>query len=109
VDGLVARFDNDSQRSDVEMVVELVQDPSLGARSTPPVNLRLVTGSADESLYEFGHARRRAPRSTFGPPMVEDLPLGLHVARPATNLAYEWLARDLKAVGWLSDDVRYHD
>ena len=39
----------------------------------------------------------------------EIVPLDLHVARPATNLAYRWLARDLKAVGWLSDEVRYHD
>jgi len=109
VDGLVARFDGDTQRSQVEMVVELIQDPSLGARSIPPVNLQLVTGSADESLHEFRQARRRAARSTFGPRMVEDLPLDLHVARPATNLAYRWLASDLKAVGWLSDDVRYHD
>ena len=91
------------------MVVELIQDPSLGARSIPPVNLQLVTDRADESLYEFGQARRRTPRSTFGPRTVENLPLDLHVARPATNLAYRWLARDLKAVGWLSDDVRYHD
>ena len=109
VDGLVARFDGDTQRSQVEMVVELIQDPSLGARSIPPVNLQLVTDRADESLYEFGQARRRAPRSTFGPRTVENLPLDLHVTRPATNLAYRWLARDLKAVGWLSDDVRYHD
>lgn len=109
VDGLVARSDDDTQRSQVEMVVELVQDPSLGARSIPPVNLQLITDRADESLYEFGRARRRAPRSTFNPPTVENLPLDLHVARPATNLAYRWLARDLKAVGWLSDDVRYHD
>jgi hypothetical protein len=43
VDGLVARFDSDTQRSQVEMVVELVQDPSLGTRSIPPVNLQLVT------------------------------------------------------------------
>ena len=71
--------------------------------------LQLVTDRADESLYEFGQARRRAFRSTFGPRTVENLPLDLHVARPATNLAYRWLARDLKAVGWLSDDVRYHD
>ncbi len=109
VDGLAARFDGDTQRSQVEMVVEFVQDPSLGARSIPPVNLQLVTDRADESLYEFGQARRRTPRSTFGPRTVENLPLDLHVARPATNLAYRWLARDLKAVGWLSDDVRYHD
>jgi hypothetical protein len=110
VDGLVARFDDDPQISQVEMMVEFVQDPSLGAWSTPPVGLNLVTDRADESsLYEFGQARRRVPRSTFGPRTVEDLSLDLHVARPATNLAYGWLARDLKAVGWLSDDVRYHD
>jgi hypothetical protein len=109
VDGLVARFDGDTQRPQVEMVVELIQDPSLGAQSIPPVNLQLVTDRADESLYEFGQARRRTPRSTFGPRMVENLPLDLHAARPATNLAYRWLARDLKAVGWLSDDVHYHD
>jgi hypothetical protein len=109
VDGLVARFDGDTQKPQLEMVVELVQDPLLGAQSIPPVNLQMVTDRADESLYEFRRARRQAPRSTFGPRTVEDLPLDLHVARPATNLAYRWLARDLKAVGWLSDDVRYYD
>jgi len=109
VDGLVARFDGDTQGSQVEMVVELVQDPSLAARSIPPVNLQLISDRADESLHEFAQARRRTPRSTFAPRTVENLPLDLHVARPATNLAYRWLARDLKAVGWLSDDVRYHD
>lgn len=109
IEGIVARLEGDLQRSQVEMVVELVQDPSIGARTMPPVNLQLVTDRADESLYEFGQARRRAPRSTFGPRTAENLPLDLHVARPATNLAYEWLARDLKAVGWLSDDVRYYD
>jgi hypothetical protein len=109
IEGIVARFDGHVQRSQVAMAVELVQDPSLGARTMPPVNLQLVTDRADESLYQFSQARRRAPRSTFGPRTAEHLPLDLHVARPATNLAYEWLARDLKAVGWLSDDVRYHD
>jgi hypothetical protein len=109
VDGLVARFDGDTQISQVEMVVDLIQDRSLGARSTPPVDLRLLTDRADGSLYEFGHARRRARRSPFDPRTVQHLPLDLHVPRPATNLAYEWLACDLKAVGWLSDDVRYHD
>jgi len=72
-------------------------------------SLQLVTDREDELLYQFGQARRRASPPTFGPRTVEDLPLDLHVARPATNLAYEWLARDLKAVGWLSDEVRYHD
>jgi hypothetical protein len=109
VDGLVARFDGDTQRPQVEMVVELIQDPSLGTRSIPPVNLQLITDRADESRYEFGQARRRTPRSTFGPRTVQNLPLDLHVTRPATNLAYRWLARDLEAVGWLSDNVRYHD
>jgi hypothetical protein len=109
IEGIVARFEGDIQRSQVEMVVELIQDPSLGSRTVPPVSLQLVTDPEDESLYQFGQARRRALPTTFGPRTVEDLPLDLHMARPGTNLAYAWLARDLKAVGWLSDDVRYDD
>ncbi len=112
VDGLVARFDGDTRRSQVEqvmMVVELLRDPSLGTQSDPPVNLQLVTKRADESLYEFGETRRRTLHSTFGPQTIENLTLDLHVTRPATNLAYRWLARDLEAVGWLSNNIRYDD
>jgi len=29
--------------------------------------------------------------------------------RPATNLAYEWLASDLLALGWLDRVVRFYD
>jgi hypothetical protein len=109
IEGIVARFEGDAQRSQVETIVELIQDPSLSARTMPPVSLQLVTAREDESLYQFAQARGRARPSTFGPRTVEELPLGLHVARPATNVAYHWLARDLKAVGWLTDDVHYHD
>jgi hypothetical protein len=108
-DGLVVRFDGDPQQSEAKMMVEFVHDPSPGARSTPPVELRLVTDRADRALYEFAQARRRASGSMFGPGTVETLSLQLHVLRPATNLAYEWLARDLQAVGWLGEGVRYYD
>ena len=111
IDGLLARFESDPWSSLAEMVIEFVRDPSLGARSVPPVSLSLVSDHADELLYEFGQTRGRGRglHSTFGPRMVEELPLDLQVTRPATNLAYTWLARDLNAVGWLSDNVRYDD
>ncbi|MGH3929124.1 MAG: hypothetical protein ACRDTF_04020 [Pseudonocardiaceae bacterium] len=109
IHGLVTRLESDAQESHGRIMFELIQDPSTSMDAPPSIDLKLITDRTDETLYQFAQARRRAPRSTFSPQTLEDRPLDLHVARSATNLAYEWLARDLKAVGWLSEDVRFHD
>jgi hypothetical protein len=108
VEGIVARPEGDIDCPQVDMMVEFVSDPSPDSQSRL-VSLHLVTDRADRSIYEFRQARRRGRLSAFSPRTVEETPLGLHVPRPATNLAYEWLARDLNAVGWLREDFHYHD
>jgi hypothetical protein len=107
IEGIVARPNDDIDRSHVQMMVEFVPDPSPDAQLRP-VSLRLVA-DRQAALHEFGQVRQRARPSAFSPRTVEDMSLDLHVPRPATNLAYKWLARDLQAVGWLSKDLQYYD
>ena len=42
-------------------------------------------------------------------PTLEDGPLPIGGHHPASNFAYEWLARDLHALGWLEQPVTFHD
>lgn len=107
VEGLVARDPGDTDQSQVRMMIELIPDPQRAPGSNTPVQLQLVTERADAALYEFAYDRQQPPRSPFQPRLVQDLALDLHVPRPATNLAYTWLADDLQAVGWLDAAIRY--
>ncbi|GGT17513.1 hypothetical protein GCM10014713_07810 [Streptomyces purpureus] len=45
-------------------------------------------------------------KTNFHQPHYEDRELPTGSSRPATALAYEWLIRDLKAVGWLGATTR---
>jgi hypothetical protein len=107
IEGLLTRFEGDNQERRLRVMFELIEDRSAERNAPPTVELGLVTSRADETLYSFARERRRAPNSVFGPPRLEDRGFDIHGARPATNLAYEWLARDLKALGWVNADVHY--
>lgn len=48
-----------------------------------------------------------ASKSSFHRPVSELRDFMTTDLRPATALAYEWLIRDLKAVGWLSDTTAF--
>ena len=109
VEGLVARDPSDTDQPQVQMMIELIPDPQRAPGSNTPIQLQLVTDRADTALYEFAYDRRQPPSSPFQPRLVQYLALDLHVPRPATNLAYAWLADDLQAVGWLDAAIRYDD
>lgn len=110
VEGLVARFaDDNDDASHVQMPLMLHPDPNQRDPDAPTVDLRLVTNDLDRTFWEFGRDHRDAVRTPFGQNPLQDLELPLHVACPATSLAYKWLARDLAAVGWLRDRQRRFD
>jgi hypothetical protein len=107
VEGLVGRFDDDTLSS-VEVRLVLHPDPTPQDRDAPGVDLRLVTNDRDPTFWGFGQDHRAA-RTPFGRSPLEGFGLPLHVACPATSLAYRWLARDLGAVGWLPNGQQFLD
>jgi hypothetical protein len=108
-EGLVGRFADKADASSVELLFVLHPEPPHPTTDRPRVDLRLVTRYHDPTFWEFGQTHRRATRTTFGPHPLHDLELPLHAACPATNLAYQWLARDLAALGWLNNGRPFLD
>lgn len=102
VEGLVGRFADEDDASSVEMLLVLHPDPAQRTIDPLRVDLRLITRYHDPAFCKFSQDHRHAAQTTFSPHPLQDLELPLHVACPATNLAYQWLARDLAAVGWLT-------
>ncbi|MFD5858768.1 NACHT domain-containing protein [Streptomyces chartreusis] len=82
------RHDGDAHMQDAPTVdIDLAEEPN-------------VPGSLWDRLQEE-HA------SVFHRPSVQYEELSTGLERQATNLAYSWLARDLKAVGWLEEPVTF--
>ena len=67
------------------------------------VHLDLVTEPGSEwrgaRNVAWPYDRRRTP---FYVPVSDDIPPPTGQLRPATDLAYQWLAADLHSVGWLT-------
>jgi hypothetical protein len=75
----------------------------------PHVELTLVTVPEPwrrPSVDAPGENRRRTP---FYVPVTHNTFLPTGQSRPATNLAYQWLAADLHALGWLDNAPFFHD
>ncbi|MFE2068802.1 hypothetical protein ACFXDH_41605 [Streptomyces sp. NPDC059467] len=74
-------------------------------RDSPEVNLDLWTqpGFGPTTPFPDGPVDSK---TNFHQPYYEDRELFTGTTRPATALAYEWLIRDLKAVGWLGATAR---
>ncbi|GAB3002100.1 hypothetical protein GCM10023080_079690 [Streptomyces pseudoechinosporeus] len=86
----------------------LIADPG-NARDAPP-RVDLAFADAPHSFHDpAGPAAARSHESVFrrSSENLIDLPTGS--ARPATNLAYTWLANDLAAVGWLHRPLHFSD
>lgn len=82
------RHDRDAHMQDAPTLdFDLAEEPS-------------IPGSLWDRLQE-----ERA--SVFHRPSVQYEELSTGLERQATNLAYSWLARDLKAVGWLEESVTF--
>lgn len=82
--------------------------PNQPQGTTPKIELRTETHPGQGPYWHRPTGGPPESPTAYHLPMLEDgiLPLGGH--RPATNLAYEWLARDLHALGWLEQRVTFH-
>lgn len=87
-------------------------NPSQAAGRDPVshVYLDLVTqpgaGWRGARVIAVPYDRRRTP---FYVPVGYNTPPPIGQSRPATNLAYQWLAADLHALGWLTHRAAYYD
>ena len=86
-----------------------VPDPSLDPHAPAPVELRAETEPGSRPYWHRHQGPRPGSRTAYHLPMLEDGITPLGSSRPSSNFAYEWLARDLHALGWLKNPVTFHD
>lgn len=81
-----------------------------GHEAVSHIHLDLLTqpGSGWRGARGFG-STRGARRSPFYLSASYNTPPLTGQSRPATNLAYQWLATDLRAVGWLKGAAAFYD
>ncbi|MET7912006.1 hypothetical protein ABZS98_27805 [Streptomyces avermitilis] len=96
---------DDTEAYSATAAYTLRHDGDAHMQNAPTVDFDLaeepnIPGSLWDRLQEE-HA------SVFHRPSVQYEELSTGLERQATNLAYSWLARDLKAVGWLEQPVTF--
>jgi hypothetical protein len=104
-EGMVVMPEDDADGSHSGLLYTVRPKPT-GRRNDPPeVDLDLWTepGFGPTTPFPGGPVQ---PKTNFHQPYYEDRELSTGSSRPATALAYEWLIRDLKAVGWVSATAR---
>lgn len=106
IEAFINRPEPGGNVSAVHMTLMLHQRPGTTRGAEPTTTLTFI--GRDSNLWDRGseHYRRATPTRFHRSP-VQDIELPLHVTRPATNLAYQWLATDLAALGWLDTKIRY--
>jgi hypothetical protein len=83
-------------------------DTANASNPTPRVEVGLSTRSKDGSLGPIPIFPLEQ-QTAFHVPTAHETVLSIHLARSATNLAYEWLGSDLRTVGWLYGSLVLHD
>jgi hypothetical protein len=104
-EGMVVMPEDDTDGSHSGLIHTL-RPKAAGRRSDPPeVDLDLWTepGFGPTSPFPGGPVDSK---TNFHRPYYVDRELSTGSSRPATELAYEWLVRDLRAVGWLGVNVQ---
>lgn len=106
VEGLVDIPEDDVDGMRSGLLYELKPDPTANRESVPIVHLGLSKSSPGRHTHVFTSAvdRKRAP---FYRPIAQNALLPTGTVRPATNLAYQWLAADLHALGWLDTALQF--
>jgi hypothetical protein len=84
-------------------------NPNKSPIAAPDIELRTETHPGQWPLWYAPSGARPESRTAYHLPMVEDGVLLLGDHRPASNLAYAWLARDLHALGWLERPITFYD
>ncbi|MDG6108811.1 hypothetical protein Daura_06150 [Dactylosporangium aurantiacum] len=110
VEGFIDRPEPGSDIYSLHMTTMLHRRPGAERDAEPTVTVTFTGGDTTPNFWDRGrgHYARAAP-TRFDQSPVQNIELPLHSTRPATNLAYQWLAADLAAVGWLDEKLRHFD
>ena len=108
VEGTVVMPEDDNEGQLSSLRYELKPDQTASRETPPHVQLELLTrpGSQAAPVFTSSADRKRTP---FYIPAPHDEILPTGQLRPATNLAYQWLAADLHVLGWLNHAPRFYD
>ncbi|MFI6489229.1 hypothetical protein [Streptomyces sp. NPDC050564] len=98
---------DDTQSWSATVVFAVHRDASSGDRDTPAVDMGLAEDP--DVPNDIWQQVRAVHSSVFRLPAVHQHQLSTGLERQATNLAYSWLVRDLKAVGWLDETINFYD
>lgn len=104
-EGMVVMPEDDTDGSHSGLIHTL-RPKAAGRRNDPPeadLDLWTEPGFGPTSPFLGGPVDSK---TNFHRPYYVDRELSTGSSRPATELAYEWLVRDLKAVGWLGVNVQ---
>ena len=110
VEGTLVIPDDDTDGEYTSLHYQLKPARPADRQAVSHVHLELVTqpgaGQRGARIEAWPYDRRRTP---FYVPVSYNTSPPTGQSRPATNLAYQWLAADLHAVGWLAKAVVFHD
>ncbi|GAA2369559.1 hypothetical protein GCM10010170_070030 [Dactylosporangium salmoneum] len=110
IEGFIDRPEPGSQIPSVQATLMLHRLAGARKDAESTITMAFVGEDGTPDPWDRGaeHYRRATP-ARFEPSPVQPVTLPLHTARPATNLAYQWLAADLAALRWLDQTIDHFD
>jgi len=106
VEGIAEVLPDDPDGSRSGLAYQLKPDPGADRNMAPAVEITL--SETEHGRYNQEFTAREGRNSTpFYRPLAFDTWLPTGADRPATNLAYQWLAADLHNLGWLDQPQRF--
>ena len=103
VGGMILMDEGNADNPQGELRYEISSTSAGDGHGEPRVDLDVGTVREGRSNAGLAHRKGTTPVLRDSIPPLTGLP------RPATNLAYEWLAADLQAIGSLETSVTYHN
>lgn len=109
IEGAVAMPADDHDGTRSSLSYQLKPDRTASQEAPPRVQLDLLTQPGPGQTLSIYASQADRTRTPFYVPTSHSTLLPTGQSRPATNLAYEWLAADLHALGWVDHALRFHD
>jgi hypothetical protein len=98
---------DDPQAWSASVAFAIHHDASASDHDTPAVDMGLA--QEPDVPNDIWQQIRAVHSSVFRLPALQEQQLSTGHERQATNLAYSWLVRDLRAVGWIDEMIDFYD
>jgi hypothetical protein len=107
VEGAVEMPEDDVNGEHSSLIYQLRPDAAAGKGAVTSIHLVLLTDPGTGSHARASASALDRRRIPFYTPVQHNTWLPTGQSWAATNLAYQWLAADLHAVGWLDHALRF--